>query len=324
MTLSVVATRRSSVTALPESQLGRIRERFGWNELVVQHPLAGGYANDIYRAAADGTPIVLRVVRHPVDAGGLAWEHRLVRLLAPLASEVLAPLTDRAGETFEVDAQGAVVVMPFVDGAPAEALFDRAAAARALAHIHGAAARIEIEPRPGLFPLPRVAEGMASGAYFAAIGSTARPLPPELAERRVEVDAARAWALRTIDALGARTLTTAPIHGDVFPGNVLVREGRVVAFVDWEEANVDWVAYDVASSMWEFCNQGAVVLDHNAAADFVGLYREAGGTLPPDEDDALLPLVRIRRVLEILRAPYDRSVDWNYQLRNLRAYRGLG
>ena len=45
--------------------------------------------------------------------------------------------------------------------------------------------------------------------------------------------------------------------------------------------------------------------------------------MPPTEDDTLLPLMRMRRVLEILRAPYDRTVDWNYQLCNLEAFHGL-
>lgn len=53
-------------------------------------------------------------------------------------------------------------------------------------------------------------------------------------------------------------------------------------------------------------------------------YRAADGVVPPDEDDLLIPLIRVKRVLEVLRAPTDRHVDWKYQLDNLRSFESLG
>ena len=320
MTLSVVATSESSVTGLSAS----LREHYGWERFDIRRRLEGGYANDIYLAETDDGEVVVRIVRRPVDIAGLDWEHQLLRMLARTVPEVPAPLAAQDGSTFLLNGEDAVVLLPFVDGKPAEPWFDRLAAAAALAHVHRAAADIQMSERPGLIPLAGLREGVRSGKYFEAIGPTARPLPPELASRQAELDDAQDWLLGQVDRLADLGLRTAPVHGDVFRGNFLVRDGAVVAIVDWEEAKLDWVAYDLANAMWEFCKSGDVVLNRVAADEFVRAYRDAGGTVPPEEDEALIPLVRVRRVLELLRAPYDRTVDWNYQLCNLEAFHGLG
>ena len=312
MTLSVVATSRSSVTAVSAS----LRERYGWSRFELRRPLAGGYANDICLAEADGAEVVVRIVRAPVDAAGLEWEHALLAQLAAFVAEVPAPLPALDGSTYFLDGESAVVVLPFLAAEPAEPTSDRLAVAAAVARFHRAAAGVQLGPRPGSVRLAELREGMASGRYFAAIGPTARPWPPELQARRAELDAARDWLLAEVQTLAQRGLTTAPIHDDLFHGNVLMRDGAVAAFVDWEEAKIDWVACDLANAMWEFCKA--------ADEEFVHAYRDAGGTVPPAEDDTLIPLIRVRRVLEILRAPYDRHVDWDYQLRNLEAFHALG
>jgi len=71
-----------------------------------------------------------------------------------------------------------------------------------------------------------------------------------------------------------------------------------------------------------FCFAGDE-LDRPAARRFVGAYREAGGTAPPEEDDLLVPLMRAKRILEVLRAPNDRHPRWEHQRHNLRAVRNL-
>jgi Phosphotransferase enzyme family len=54
---------------------------------------------------------------------------------------------------------------------------------------------------------------------------------------------ARAWAVSFVEALReTRRLAASLVHGDFFAGNVLVSADRVVAVVDWEEAQFDWVS----------------------------------------------------------------------------------
>ena len=90
-------------------------------------------------------------------------------------------------------------------------------------------------------------------------------------------------------------------------------------------ARLDWQAADLTSAAWEFAKvDSGARLDGARADDFVRACRAAGGTVPAGEDDLLVPLMRVRRILEVLRAPHDRYVDWDYQLRNLDAFRNLG
>ena len=58
--------------------------------------------------------------------------------------------------------------------------------------------------------------------------------------------------------------------------------------------------------------------------EFLAAYRAAGGLVPPDEDDLIVPLVRARLLLEVLRAPNDRDPRWDHQLANLCAHAALG
>jgi hypothetical protein len=58
-------------------------------------------------------------------------------------------------------------------------------------------------------------------------------------------------------------------------------------------------------------------------SEFLTAYRAAGGTVPSDEDHLIVPLIRARRILEVLRAPTDRHPRWDLQQANLRAYTAL-
>ena len=51
--------------------------------------------------------------------------------------------------------------------------------------------------------------------------------------------------------------------------------------------------------------------------------RAAGGTVPVEEDSLIVPLVKAKRILEVLRAPHDRHPCWDLQDDNLRAYEAL-
>ncbi|HEV3408204.1 MAG TPA: phosphotransferase, partial [Gaiellaceae bacterium] len=180
-------------------------------------------------------------------------------------------------------------------------------------------ARVHSVETGGLAPRPRHAR-LGDLPFPEAAG-----LPSELADRLPRLGELREETMRLVRELtdSGRPLTTGVVHGDVFPGNVLVHHGRASALLDWEEADLDWQAYDLAIAAWFFCRAGAE-LDRVALARFIAAYRAGGGTVPPAEDDLLVPFIRVKRVLEVLRAPTDRHVDWDEQLENLRAAEALG
>ena len=148
-------------------------------------------------------------------------------------------------------------------------------------------------------------------------------MPEPLADRGDEIAEAREWAIDCVRRLAADAApATGLVHGDFFPGNVLVHEAQPAAVLDWEEAHHDWVSWDLANALGTFCFTGDE-LDRGAARRFLHRYREAGGTAPREEGLLLVPLMRAKRTLEVLRAPTDREPRWAHQRHNLRSLRRL-
>jgi Ser/Thr protein kinase RdoA (MazF antagonist) len=202
-----------------------------------------------------------------------------------------------------------VWLVPWAPGGPAGPA-DRRAVAAFLGRLH--ACPVQLSARPGhdrllKLPLPPLRE------YPAAFG----PWLTLLARARAELTEFIGWLEQE------RRPVTGLTHNDIFEGNVLVNQGRLSAVLDWEEADVDWLVWDLASSLWPFCADRDR-LDQVAVTEFLHSYRAAGGLVPPDEDDLIVRLVRTRRVLEVLRAPTDRDPQWNLQLANVRVYAALG
>jgi Ser/Thr protein kinase RdoA (MazF antagonist) len=255
----------------------------------------------------------VRLLLPPVDEAGLAWEHALLRRLATVLPEVAAPVPARDGTTWFRLGDSVAWLMPLVRGVPVDPGREehRRAAARTLGHLHAAGAALDVPPRPGLEPLARM------------------PWPPveesgPLAEHAAELAEAREWAMAYVERIASETSPrTGLVHGDYFPGNVLVDGDGVSAVLDWEEAQRDWVSWDLANALGTFCFERHV-LDRPAARRFLAAYHDAGGTAPAEEQALLVPLMRVKRIQELLRAPTDREPRWDHQRQNLRAVRILG
>jgi Ser/Thr protein kinase RdoA (MazF antagonist) len=294
---------------MPSAALLRaVEERYGLDGRVTSRRLSGGYANDVHSLEGSARPVVLHVKYPPVDLDSLAWEHRLLDVLCSRVPEALPPLRALDGSTFFLHDDRPVWLVAYVPGGPTGP-DDRVAVARILGRLHSI--EVDLPVRPGRARLrdlriPPVAR------YPAAFDAW---LP--------QIEAARAELIELVREIDrTRGLTSGVTHNDVFPGNVLVDGGTVTAFLDWEEADVDWLVWDLAASIWPFCSSGDQ-LDAPAGTEFVAAYRAAGGRVPQDEDDLIVPLIRAKRILEVLRAPTDRDPQWDYQLANLRAYGNL-
>jgi Ser/Thr protein kinase RdoA (MazF antagonist) len=271
-------------------------------------PLSGGYANDVFLMKGDH-PVVLHVKHPPLDLQSLSWEHQLLDVLKPRVPEIPEPLRTFDGRTFLLYETRPVWLTPYVPGVPAQGA-DRRAVAAALGRLHGV--QLNIRPRPGRsrlsdLPVPPLREMPPAFDSWLPLIATARTEIIELISR----------IART------RNVTVGFTHNDIFPGNVLIHDGQVTALLDWEEADVDWLVWDLASSIAPFCSTAEGDLDRYAAQEFLDSYRAASGRVPPDEDDLIRPLLRVKRILEVLRAPTDRHPRWDYQLANLRAYQVL-
>src|SRR4051794_24646926 len=93
---------------------------YGFHDVDIAARLEGGYANDLFRIAVDGQAVVLRV-KHPlVVEADIAWEHRLMRLLADRLPEVAAPIPTRGHGTVVRLGDRVGWLMPFIEGTPAD------------------------------------------------------------------------------------------------------------------------------------------------------------------------------------------------------------
>jgi Ser/Thr protein kinase RdoA (MazF antagonist) len=114
----------------PARVASRLRDAYGFDDVVIGNRLQGGYANDLFRIEADGRALVLRIMHPPALEGDIAWEHCSTRTLSERLREVSAPLAARGGATF-VDVERRVAwLTPFVDGSPANAACERRRPAR--------------------------------------------------------------------------------------------------------------------------------------------------------------------------------------------------
>jgi Ser/Thr protein kinase RdoA (MazF antagonist) len=251
--------------------------------------LEGGYKSELLRYG----DVVVRLVATTLESA--RWEHELLRFLARSVPEVVVPLAEP-----EPAPDGRVAtVLPYVDGAALDRDDEaqRLELARLLARLHRAGLGWEGGPRPG-------------GPAFAELDLVRnRWWDWELVEKLCVL--AHAYEA-TLDWLfDPPALAVGAVHGDVYRGNVLVLDGRIVGVIDWEEARVDWPAAELANAAWEACRVGTA-LDPVRAESFLTTYVEEGG---PGERRELEPLLRLRLVADLLYSltskargePYDQT-----------------
>jgi aminoglycoside phosphotransferase (APT) family kinase protein len=105
-----------------------------------------------------------------------------------------------------------------------------------------------------------------------------------------------AWADRLRAAVAADELPPsreAVLHGDAWPGNVIWRDGRIAALLDWEDAGVGDPLADVGNArlelLWAF---GAAAVEI-----FTATYRARAATTPWDHRLALWDLIAVARLV---------------------------
>lgn len=240
--------------------------------LVGAHELTGGVSADVVALDVESADGARRRVVFRSHRGDAEHAYRLARkelhLLDALHRRGLAvPATIRA-----VGADRDAVpwfVMAWIDGTPTVAARELpdalAQMARFLVQVHA------VDPATlGVAELEPIEDPVASiGEY----------LPPTPAGAKVRA-AVGAGALTA--GLAARTVV---LHGDYWPGNVLWRDGRLLAVVDWEDACVGDPLADLATARVELeCRYGTDAMER-FTAEYLALQDEVGapvavGALP--------------------------------------------
>jgi Ser/Thr protein kinase RdoA (MazF antagonist) len=256
--------------------------------------LAGGHKNTLLRCG----DVVLRVEHR--DPESVAWEHELTAFLSHDVPEVVTPLVALDGSTFEEKDGTVVSVLPFVEGTPLDRDDEaqRLEAARLLARLHWVG-RIWRRPRPDR---PAYADlDFETNAWWDV---RIVEMPPVLEQA---YEQSRGW-------LGAAPwLTRGAVHGDLYRGNLRVRDRRIHGLLDWEDARVDWPAWELANATWELCKDEAHDrLDPDRSTRFLEAYVEADG---PGEIGPFDDLLRLRLVADALYSLTNaaRGEPWDLQ-----------
>lgn len=192
---------------------------------------------------SDGTTRRVVVRRHGAanlknNPDAAADEFRLLQVLHAEGLAIPAPIhVDRSGDSFS----SPCVVIEYVDGTSEFAPAHLPAFIRQLAAI---LARIHAVDISTVSFLP-AQEGPAAGELWARL----RAMDASLDTERLGKALASA-------ASGYPRHTPVLLHGDFWPGNILWKNGRLAAIIDWEDAKVGDLLSDISGTrlelLWAF------------------------------------------------------------------------
>ena len=296
--------------------------------------IEGGELKDVFRLDLGDQSLALSLYPPETTTEMVASELALVDEFVALLPEVPRPIPASDGTRFFVEPAGRVAVLTaFIEGEHPDRTVAAhcRAAAEMLARLHTAASAIENpRPRPG-YPAwtaldwrdnqwwvwPRVQRLLHESDHGQVPGLNSAGLEERL-ERQLRSQPGELATIANLD------LPAIPIHNDYFEDNLLYREGRIVGVVDWDEARLDWRAWDIANATWSFSRAvGEHRLDVSIAKEFLADYESAGGEVTGDERRVIVPLMRARLLWETLyelgRGCLGASIDWAYLYGNLTA-----
>ena len=253
-------------------------------------PTGRGLNNETYYVDADEGPFVLRVSRNTVDPRDVRYEHEVLGRLAAqeLPFQTPVPVKTTAGDTLAIfeSADGPHLATLFfrIPGEPAlGTVRDAHPSGRALAQLDVALANVELPIRPpiGLGDVHRLVPDPLEALDDLDLGAD-RVRIVELFER----------AIASRDALAA-SLPQQIVHGDFGYVNVLLEKDTVTGILDFEFAEADLRAADLACAIYITIVRAAPAERWAVLDSLIAGYRRA---LPLDPTEAAaIPDLLLRR-----------------------------
>lgn len=217
-----------------------IQEFVPHSRLLRTWPLKGGICAEMTAFELEGTDGQIKrlILRRPGEAAlkqnphAVEDEFKLLQITHGLGLATPRPYYfDPSGHIFPRP----YLVIEYIEGqpefAPADLTGFTLQLATHLAKIH----RVD-GSRPGLSFLPQPVKG-----FTANFGQRSPSVDPTLDERRIRETLAAVWPLPQRNAPVLR-------HGDFWPGNILWRDDRLAAVIDWEDASLGDPLADLAIS----------------------------------------------------------------------------
>lgn len=264
-----------------------------WAALPVERVPSSGTDNAIFRL---GDELAARLPRTPTRAAPLAKEREWLPRLAPLLP-LEAPVPIAKGEPGEgFPLEWSVCRWCAGENATPDRIGDLEQAARDLARFVAALQRIDPAGGP-----PPGAHNYGRGEPLANRDASVRAA---LADLHGEVDVAAA-AASWDESLATPVFTGAPvwIHGDIAPGNLLVRDGQLSAVIDFGCLGVGDPACDLLVG-WTLLGDARSVLRAELGVDDATWTRGRGWALSM----ALIALPYYRDTNPIMVADAHRTI----------------
>jgi homoserine kinase type II len=248
----------SVYTTVSAEDLDAWLARYAVGGLVELTPIASGIENTNYFVTtAKGRYVLTLYERLPAE--DLPFYLNLMAHLARQGCEVPAPEPDRTGALFSILNGKPAGLVARVDGMPVE----RPDAPHCHA-VGGALARLHL----------------ASQNYRVRLANRRGPTWWRQAARAVrpfltpQQDALLQRELAVQQGFAKLKLPKAAIHADLFCDNVLFDGERVAGIIDFGFAATDFLAYDVAIAVNDWCDDGEGGLVEDRVAAFVAGYHE--------------------------------------------------
>ncbi len=248
----------SVYTTVSAEDLDAWLARYAVGALVELKPIATGIENTNYFVTtAKGRYVLTLYERLPAE--DLPFYLNLMAHLARSGCDVPAPEPDRTGALFSILNGKPAGLVARVEGAPV----DRPDAAHCAA-VGAALARLHL----------------ASQQYRARLSNRRGPAWWRQAARAVrpfltlEQDALLQRELAHQQGYAKLRLPKAAIHADLFCDNVLFDGERVAGIIDFGFAATDFLAYDLAIAVNDWCDDGDGALDAARMRAFVAGYHE--------------------------------------------------
>ncbi len=154
---------------------------------------------------------------------------------------------------------------------------------------------------------------------FFAIGNTPQvwanrfraALDKEVGEARSRLSASLLHAVEHISMPATLPFSPCLIHNDFSPGNILVRDGRLAAVIDWDNAVVDVAPLDFVKMKYWTAKDGQGQLGHNPALfrAFVTGYGPDGSEIVESETFAWYELLWLLRVWNFEMSKQERGLE---------------
>lgn len=300
--------------------------------------VAGGELKEVYRLDLGDHSLALSLYRPETTPAMVASELAWVTEFAAQLPEVPRPIPTSDGARLFVEQTGRVAVLSeFIRGEHPDRMVatHRHAAAEMLAQLHEIASNIkDPQPRP-CYPAWSELDWRENQWWVWSrvqrfLHDSDLNDVPDIDSAKVEERLAKGLEPlpSALLALARLDLPAIPIHNDYFEGNLLYRDGRIFGVVDWDEARLDWRAWDIGNATWSFSRASEEHrMDALNAKAFLGDYESAGGEITDDERRVLVQLIRVRLLWETLyelgKGCLGYKMDWHYLYGNLTALDGF-